>query len=270
MASFFRRGIRKLIRPFVKLDNRLEAKISEKENKSQSKYIKEFDDKIERDEFFSSISVITHAGGGMQGLSYLNCEEAFPIYYERGNRVFEYDVDVDNDGNFILTHGDTEDQREEILDGRFNPLSIEKCCDLILEKSDIKVIFDCKFTSLKNFAKFIKDYIKEESALRRVVIQVFSEQNVIEIREVFDFKILHVCMMATDYLETVKTCMKHNIGAVSISTKALKERIGYEIFELNNVCVFAYTVNTVKEFKNIKENGMTGIFSDFLLESDVK
>jgi len=267
---FLSRCIRKVLRPLVKLDKKLELKIEKKEKAKAKPRLEVIDGGIERDNFFSSISVITHAGGGMQGLDYLNSEEAFPFYYQNGNRVFEYDVDKTENGGFILTHGDTDDERVEILDGRFTPLKIEKCLDKILKCKDIKVIFDCKFKSLKEFAIFIRDYIKEEEALNRVVIQVFNEQNVIEVKEVFDFKLLHVCIMNDDYFNVASTCVKHNIGAVSISIKALKERVGQEIFDMNNICTFAYSVNTVNEFKKLKEKKITGVFSDFLFESDVR
>ena len=95
-SSMFYRGIRLLCRPFVKLDNRIQRKIAQKEKakeKAETDWVQAFPNANARDAFFERIGVITHAGGGLQGLAYLNCEEAFPYYYEKGNRVFEYDVD---------------------------------------------------------------------------------------------------------------------------------------------------------------------------------
>ena len=149
-------------------------------------------------------------------------------------------------------------------------ITIEKALDNLKSYPDIIVIFDCKFKNLKTFAQYVKGYVEEESALNRVVIQVFNEENVLQVREVYDFKMLHVCMMATDYVETMQTCIKYKIGAVSISNKALNERFDWGVFEKNNVCVFAYTVNTVKEYQAWKDEGITGVFSDFLYDTDVK
>ncbi|MBE5745092.1 MAG: hypothetical protein E7355_03030 [Clostridiales bacterium] len=269
-SSVVYRGIRLLCRPFVKLDNRIQCKIAQKEKakeKAEADWGQAFPNANARDAFFARIGVITHAGGGLQGLAYLNCEEAFPYYYEKGNRVFEYDVDEKN-GAFVLAHvenGETMD-----LDGRFSPMSIEKCLDNLKTYPDITVIFDCKFSNLTDFARLIKEYVVDETALDRVVIQVFNEENVLQVRSVYDFKTLHVCMLATDYVQTLQTCIKYHIGAVSISTKALQERFGWEIFEKNNICTFAYTVNTVKTYRYWKERGITGIFSDFLYDSDLR
>ncbi len=268
-SMLFYRGVRLLCKPFVKLNGKME-RILEKKAKGNSRvesFAQRLDNAPNRDAFFERINVITHAGGGLQGLDYLNCEEAFPHYYQKGNRTFEYDVD-EKDGSFILAHTDGEGL--DCLDGRFTPLKIEKCLDMIKLYSDIIVIFDCKFTDLTAFAKFIKEYVKEENALNRIVIQVFNEENILQVQSVYDYKMLHVCMMATDYLKTLQTCIKYKIGAVSISVKALQERNGWEIFDKNNICAFAYTVNTVKEYKHWKEKGIFGAFSDFLYETDVQ
>ena len=269
-SSLFYRGVRLLCRPFVKLDKKIERKQEYntcKNAKNAAKKVLTMTFANQRDPFFEKINVITHAGGGLQGMAYLNCEESFSFYYEKGNRVFEYDVD-EKDEVFILAH--IEDGNEGDLDGRFTPLTIEKALDNLKSYLDIIVIFDCKFKNLKTFAQYVKDYVEEESALNRVVIQVFNEENVLQVREVYDFKMLHVCMMATDYVETMQTCIKYKIGAVSISNKALNERFDWGVFEKNNVCVFAYTVNTVKEYQAWKDEGITGVFSDFLYNTDVQ
>ncbi len=269
-SSLFYRGVRLLCRPFVKLDKKIERKQegnARKNAQSEAEKVLAMSFNNERDPFFEKINIITHAGGGLQGMAYLNCEESFPFYYEKGNRVFEYDVD-EKDGAFILAHA--EDGIAGDLDGRFTSLTLEKALDNLKAYPDITVIFDSKFKNLKPFAQFVKEYVQEESALNRVVIQVFNEENVLHVREVYNFKMLHVCMMATDYVETIQTCIKHKIGAVSISTKALRERFDWGVFEKNNICVFAYTVNTLKEYQSWKDKGITGVFSDFLYDTDVK
>ncbi len=268
-SSLFYRGIRLLCRPFVKLDRKIEDKQQANARKKEARLAKDmpmFENVPTGDPFFQKIGVITHAGGGLQGMAYLNCEEAFSRYYAKGNRVFEYDVDEES-GAFVLAH--TEGGEKTSLDGRFTPLTIESCLDSIKKHSDITVIFDCKFANLQPFASFVKEYVQDKEALNRIVIQVFNEENVLQVKSVYDFKMLHVCMYAADYVQTVRTCIKYSIGAVSISVKALQERFGWEIFNKNNICAFAYTVNTLQEYRRWKEKGITGIFSDFLYDSDL-
>lgn len=260
-----------MCRPFVKLDARLERKLLQKEreqNIKTAKRIQRFSYANLRDEFFADISVITHAGGGLQGMAYLNCKEALPFYYEKGNRVFEYDVEKSTKG-YVLTHTD-EKNPEGNLEGRFTPLPLSDCLEFLRNHKDVRVIFDCKFKGVGAFASYIKEFVKDEKVLQRIVIQVFNEQDIVEVRNVYAFKLLYVCMYATNYAEAVQTCIKHHIGAVSVSVKALNERPDWCVFEKNEICVFAYTVNTLTEYKKLKVQGITGAFSDFLYESDVE
>ncbi len=260
-----------MCRPFVKLDARLERKLAQKEyekNIKNAKQIQRFPYANPRDEFFANISVITHAGGGLQGMSYLNCKEALPFYYEKGNRVFEYDVEQGIDG-YVLAHTDEKNPKDN-FDGRFTPLSLIECLEFLQTHEDGRMIFDCKFKDIGAFASYVKELVKEEQTLKRIVIQVFSEEDILAVRQAYDFKLLYVCMYATNYAEAAQTCLKHRIGAVSVAVKALGERPDWRVFEKNDICVFAYTVNTVKAYKALKEQGVTGVFSDFLYESDAE
>ncbi len=269
-SSLFLRSVRFVCRPFVKLDGKLERKLERKtreRNIKNAKQVQRFSYVNPRDTFFSKIRIITHAGGGLQGMCYLNCKEALPFYYDKGNRVFEYDVEQKGE-NYLLTHTDASNPQGN-LDGRFTPLGLLECLAFLEAHEDMILIFDCKFENLGAFAEYVKAHA-QESMLQRIVIQVFNEQNILDIRKVYDFKMLHVCMYATDYVQTVQTCIKYGVGAVSVSVKALNERADWEIFEKNDICVFAYTVNTLKEYNLFKEKGITGVFSDFLYDTDVE
>ena len=247
-SYLFSRILRKLCRPIVKLDKRLEKSMEVKHKKWESEQESPAFSKVNlRDPFFADIGVISHAGGGMQGLDYLNCVEGFPYYYEKGNRVFEYDVDRLSTGEFVLTH-EADFVKGEKIDSRFQPLELDALLDIIREHTDIRVIMDCKFRDLRPFAAYVKEYLKDESILNRIVIQVFNEENILQVKSVYDFKVLHVCLMASDYNEIAKRCVKYKIGAVSIAEKAIRERSGWQVFDKNNICAFVYSINTLKEF----------------------
>ncbi len=216
------------------------------------------------DPFFKNVTLITHAGGGMSGLAYLNCAEAFERYYDSGNRVFEYDVQL-VDGSYVLSHDGT----AETIDGRFHPMTLTECLELIKKYPDLTVIFDCKFSDLTPFAAVVRDAL-DDRAVRRTVIQVFSEENAEQVRKVGPFQILYVCFMGTDYARAANLCIKNGIGAVSVSEKALKERTGWQVFPKSNIRVYAYTVNRLSEFQRLSEMGVSGVFSDFLTADDFR
>ncbi len=275
ISLFFYRCLHLVLRKIAYADDKTVAKIEDISKQLSASSVKPVLLKCNpKNEFFERINIITHAGGGMSGLSYLNCEQGFEYYYALGNRVFEYDVEMTDDEKYALAHNIDSCSLNQYLtrkiDYRFTPMTIEKSLDKLIDNEDIIVIYDCKFGNLKDFALFVKNYVKSEKALSRVVIQVFNESDIEQVRSVFNFQMLYVCMFNADYTEMVNCCIRHKIGAVSISSKAIKERNGWDIFDKMNIYSFVYTVNSVTEFKELKSKGIDGVFSDFLLDEEIK
>lgn len=262
------------LRHIAALDNKIEKKLLEMTKRRFAPLETNLTTCTSKDPFFKEIRIITHAGGGLAGLDYLNCLEGLQYYYANGNRVFEFDVSKSIDDQYTLSHCDVHVPLEEFLnkkiDLRYSPMTLYSVLDFMIEHDDIQVLFDCKFKKLGLFAKTIKEYVKEKDVLSRVVIQVFEEQNIIDIKSVYDFKLLYVCMMNSDYMEIARQCLTHTIGAVSISGKALTEREDWKVFVKNNICIFAYTINRMEMLEKMLEQEITGVFSDFLLEKELK
>lgn len=273
VEKFCYRGLHYILRHLASLDQVIEEKlIQEKKQIDKSGII--YSKFKEKDSFFNEIEIITHAGGGLQGMSYLNCCEAPNIYYEQGNRVFEFDIQRTIDHQYICAHDDLKLLKDEWLghtiDARFHPMSMDKVFDYIKKHKDIKVIFDFKSEDIGGFAQFVYENLVDDEDLRRIVIQVFNEYDAVAVQAIYPFKMLYVLMMNTNYIEAINICLKYNIGAVSISMKAMDERDGWKIFDEYKICTFAYTVNNVGESIKCRDNNITGIFSDFLVNRDVK
>ena len=273
VVLFLCRGLHFVLRHLCKLDNKLQDWMQTLSQEPMA--IKE--DMLPAskgmDPFFSKIKIITHGGGGVCGMKYLNCEEALEYYYQQGNRVFEFDVQISEDNQYILSHDPVSETAEafykEKIDYRFHPMRLESLLDFLKKNPDTTVIFDCKFANLPSFAAYLCGKV-DESVRTRIVIQVFREEDIEKIRSVYNFKMLFVCMYHADYLQVANCCLKNGIGAVSVSAKALAERNGWEIFAKKDICVFAYTVNSVTDYLRLRKQHISGVFSDFLLENQCR
>lgn len=273
IARFFYRGSHFVLGRLSRLDEKLERKLQASSAKKEMQNICDLAGRQMPDPFFEKIRLITHAGGGLQGMAYLNCADAPARYYGWGNRTFELDVQESADGKFVLSHDPVEQTEEDFLqtriDGRFAPMKLDALLDFTKGHPDVTVIFDCKVGHLGDFARYLKENLEGSDALDRVVIQVFREQDILDIREVYAFKMLHVCMYEADYCAVAERCLRYDIGAVSVSHKAVCERKGWELFSEKNICIFAYTVNTLGQLTDLRNKQITGVFSDYLLESDL-
>lgn len=107
----------------------------------------------------SELTVILHAGGGIDGLSYMNAQETFLYYYNMGYRYFEYDLKLSSDGRLIGTHAGenidtsefssfsdlTYEQFKEIrLSNGYTPVNEEWLMDTIMTYPDIRIVVDAK------------------------------------------------------------------------------------------------------------------------------
>lgn len=267
MNGFYRtllRGIHFILRHVAAADNRIAQKLIQPLPVENNMLLPP---PMEKDVFFSRIHLITHAGGGLSGLTYLNCEEAYDLYYQAGNRVFEYDVLQTDAGEFILAHEETDGGS---IDGRFHPMPLRECIRHLQEHKDTVVIFDCKFADLTLFSETIREKLDAADDMQRVVIQVFNEENICQVRAAGPFRMLFVCMMETNYQHAAALCLRHGIGAVSVSLTAIKATKNWEVLVDHGISVYVYTVNRVKEYSALKNCGISGVFTDFLTPTDLK
>lgn len=103
--------------------------------------------------------VILHAGGGVDGLRYLNAQETFETYYQQGYRYFEYDLKLSTDGKLIASHagehldGITPEELtyEEFtalkLSNGYTPANEEWLAETMIAYPDVKIVVDAKMSN---------------------------------------------------------------------------------------------------------------------------
>lgn len=113
------------------------------------------------------LTVILHAGGAIDGMTYLNAQESFLIYYEQGYRYFEYDFTLSTDGRLIGTHdgehlGDCDpfcmtyaEFCELRLDGGYTPVNEEWLIDTLRQYPDVKIVVDAKMPTTEQDAEVL-------------------------------------------------------------------------------------------------------------------
>ena len=138
---------------------------------------------------------IAHALGGFQGSTYSNSYEAFQFNYEAGQRLFEADFSLTDDGDVVLLHTDyewenrirpsdefaftTQNFLSFLYDGKYHTMDYRALIDLMIEYPDIYVITDSKYLdqpSVEQEFSQIIEYAKsssDPSVLDRVVVQIY-------------------------------------------------------------------------------------------------
>lgn len=136
----------------------------------------------------TSCTVILHAGGGADGLRYLNAQETFYTYYDLGYRVFEYDLKLSSDGRLIGTHSgenlsgfyDGMDYQSFLslrLSNGMTPVNEEWLVNMMMTHPDVTVVVDAKMDDTRGDA----DVLVRIEALEEIYGADFSSNIVPEV-----------------------------------------------------------------------------------------
>ena len=136
------------------------------------------------------LTAILHAGGALDGMQLLNCQEAFYLYYDMGYRFFEYDLKLSSDGKLMGTHsweyltggydGMTyQDFLSLRLEGGYTPVNEDWLIDMIKQYSDVTVVADAKMETMSLDAEVIKRLYELQTIhgidlSDRIIPEVFS------------------------------------------------------------------------------------------------
>ncbi len=141
---------------------------------------------------------IAHALGGIQGSTYSNSYEAFQFNYDAGQRLFEADFSLTDDGDVVLLHTayewenhirpsdkfafTTQNFLSFLYDGKYHTMDYRMLIDLMIEHPDVYVITDSKYTDQPNVEQEFSQIItyaqnsSDPSVLNRLIIQIYSPE----------------------------------------------------------------------------------------------
>lgn len=246
----------------------------------------------EADEVWSQYAV-THAMGSVNGQDYTNSLEAFRINYEKGQRVFEVDLELTSDKKVVCKH-DWSDwnewsevpTEEEYLSskiaGEYTPLSLEACLLLLDEYEDIWLMTDSKYIEpeqIETQFQAVMDVVNENDILNvldRVIVQVYDENMYYQVKSFYDFPHVVFTMYKlewegeTDEFERYCRFFKRNgIKYVTMSRSYVSEELT-EIAKRYGLRVYVHTVNDVEDAKEILKKGVRGIYTDEILIEELR
>lgn len=139
------------------------------------------------------LTIILHAGGALDGMTYLNAQEAFAYYYAQGYRYFEYDFTLSTDGRLIGTHigehlGDCDpfsmtyaEFCELRLEGGYTPVNEEWLIDTLRQYPDARIVVDAKMPTTAKDAEVLMRIEQLETIYgidlsANIIPEVFSTQ----------------------------------------------------------------------------------------------
>lgn len=248
---------------------------------------------------FTDYKVISHAMGGINDHAYTNSYEAFIANYEKGNRVFEVDLLLTEDGKLVARHEWTQHmtellQQEDKLPkdrqavrlsyeefkqskilGAYDPLSWSDIMDLMERYPDIYIVTDTKEQEpedMKLELSLLVDSAKarDPQLLERVVPQIYNQPMLGTVEGIYEFPSIIYTLYATGDTdeEVIDFVSKHSIEAVTIPEQRVT-RAFLSKLKKAGVASYVNTINENADAGKLKRMGASGVYSDFLTEKEI-
>lgn len=215
---------------------------------------------------------IAHAGGGVNGVKYLNSVEALNHNYNLGFKMFELDLQLTKDGYIVATHDWNKWKKNTNYKGEIPPLLSEfnnasyknglqvldymKINNWFKENKDATLIID-KLRSLEK----IEDQINIDKS--KILIEVFNSKDLKKFRNK-DYNVIANIGFLNEIENPITYLKENNVSFIAASHK-IKEKYKNNIFNIfhnlfgkniekqlieNNFKIFAYNLNEKKDTVN--------------------
>lgn len=241
--------------------------------------------------------VICHAlGSTEEGDTLTNSKEAFLYNYERGQRVFEADIQITSDGVMILRHdwgsdlgqaeafGWTEEEswpvtKQEFLSapiyGKYTPLTLEDWFAIMEKYPNIYMVTDTKYSSEveEQFQLLVDTAIENgyENVLSRVIVQIYYKEMYDEVMAIYPFRNLIWTLYYIGYSdkrEILDFMEQKDIPVLVMPSGWWDDRKKEDLVD-SNIKVYVHTVNDKEEGNKKIKQGVYGLYSDDILPIEV-
>ena len=232
---------------------------------------------------FSS-KLVAHAMFGIDGISYTNSKEAFLNGYQNDLRVFEIDLELTSDDKLVLIHDwnnyqyipSSKEFLKSKINNKYTPLSIEDVLLLLKIYPDIWIITDSKYIEkdliIKEF-KYLVESAKKLNLVKeldRFVIQLYYQEMYNIVESIYHFN---------NYLYTMYVDWEYNFNHFEEICEWGEDKLvgivlNKDFYNVNllkvvnkyNLDLYLHTVNDVFTAKRYLEDGVKGIYSDFITD----
>ncbi|HPQ87124.1 MAG TPA: glycerophosphodiester phosphodiesterase family protein [Gammaproteobacteria bacterium] len=230
---------------------------------------------------------IAHAGGGINGLIYLNSLEAINHNYEFGLRYFEMDFNWTSDNELVLIHDWSRTYQRLFGKSSKEPptlkefmtfemsfsqtqLSLNQFANWMENHPDAILVADIKKNNLEGLKKIIKTI---KNPYQRIIPQMYKLEEYQQIINLgFNKKNIMFAMYKTlelnsDIVEFLKT---KELYAISVQPKKEYFETLLKQFGFRDLTIYTLTLNNPEEFQKLVNEGVDGTVTDYMYLSDNK
>ena len=230
---------------------------------------------------WNQVSILYHACGGIDGISYTNSTEALNNTIKSGAEAVEIDFRFTSDNVLICAHEwenigiestpSLQEFKNLKINEKYTPLTAEEALTKLVS-ANIFLVVDTKeeddVSVYKEIDRILSSIPNGDKYKDLVVPQVYSKEDFAAVKEIYDYKnwifTVYKLKLKKDkqFLDIAKFCEENGIGVITIPKKNVtEERLKY--FADRGIRTATHTVNKKSEWTKFEEMHVDLIYTDF-------
>lgn len=236
---------------------------------------------LERDSnaWYMQESLIYHAGGGYEGASYTNANEAILHTLENNNYLIEMDFLFTSDRQLVCAHSwdmmypdgyvpSAEEFLSERIQGKYTPITAAELIQIMRDYPQMHLVIDTKEENLYLVvAELVSLAGEDPGVIDRFVIQLYAGTEKAGLKAFYPFReeqfLLSLYKIGNWDQSVLRLCEQEGIYILTTffgqipdeDVSMLRER-GFILFE--------HTVNDPEQVRTALNRGICGVYTDFL------
>ena len=240
---------------------------------------------------WTTIPIVAHALGTVDGRRETNSKDAFLASYEAGQRIFEVDLQLTSDGVLVARHDwdqisyyNLEQEYAGVMDHEtfmntpicyyYTPLDIDGLLELLVSHPDACLVTDSKDTNeaaIRSQCKALAQAVErtsDPSLWDRIIVQIYREEMLDWVREetpVANFIFTLYQIARPDYAAIGAFCQSNGIRVVTMDLSRFSQLSGENSRLLHSYgcLIYLHTVNRVLDMV-VSTWGADGFYSDYV------
>ena len=227
---------------------------------------------------------IAHACGGIDGATYTNSREAFIRNYELGQRVFEIDFNLAQDGILISSHDEETWRRmtgsdlpytsvhfnQQPLLGGYESLSISDVIELMAAYPDAYVVTDTKAVAKEEVLLAFSQLVHcaqqtHPEVLDRIIPQIYHQEMLSWVSSVYPFRsvIFTLYQLRWTAEDILDFCMNSGVRFITLPQDQVQEDV-LRLWDTLDIRVAVHTINEPQDAASLFYMGVDMVYTDFL------
>lgn len=235
------------------------------------------------DYYLNQINLVAHAGGGIDNKKYANAKESLELAYKNGYRIFEVDIYMTKDEQFVLTHDATAVNKtyQEFMNNKiynlYTPMDLADLIEFMRTHEYAYIIPDVKQYNDKELLLRVYSelfsYARYDYNITNRIVGLFKRADVLEfVTGVLNFDIKGLLYRDTKNQEKVidtplkllSYIQRNDINTIIFSNTQYTVSLA-NIVNNKSANVIVYTIDKEYLVEQYLYKGATAIMTNFIL-----